>query len=61
MTVAAALSVDSRVRWVLLAYHISGCDDCPASDDETLEELATGYKVDLNRLLADLNSLTPNA
>ena len=61
MTVETALSLDARAKWVLLAYHISGCGDCPASSDETLEQLATGYKVDLQRLLADLNSLTPNA
>ena len=59
MTVSAALSLDARAKWVLLAYHISGCSDCPQSDDETLAELAAGYKVDLNVLLRDLNRLAP--
>jgi hypothetical protein len=57
MTVGAALMLDARAKWVLLAYHISGCGDCPQSDDETLAELAAGYRVDLARLLRDLNSL----
>lgn len=57
MTVSEALSLDARARWVLLAYHISGCDDCPASEEETLQQLAVGYKVDLQKLLNDLNSL----
>ena len=61
MTVNAALSLDERARWVLLAYHISGCGDCPASEDETLAQLAAGYRVDLGRLLADLNSLEVRA
>ena len=61
MTVANALSLDARAKWVLLAYHISGCRDCPQSEDETLAELAAGYKVDLDRLLADLNSLAAEA
>ena len=59
MTVDAALALDARAKWVLLAYHISGCGDCPQSSDETLEQLAAGYKVDLNQLLSDLNSLRP--
>lgn len=57
MTVGDALSLDARAKWVLLAYHISGCAECPQSEDETLAELAAGYKVDLNQLLCDLNSL----
>ena len=57
MTVTAALSLDSRAKWVLAAYHIGGCVNCERAEDETLEEVARGYKLDLARLLADLNSL----
>ena len=61
MTVNAALALDTRAKWVLAAYQIRGCGDCPSSEAETLEHLAAGYKVDLGRLLRDLNSLTPDA
>jgi len=57
MTVNAALALDARAKWVLAAYHISGCGDCPSSEEETLEQLAAGYGVDLAQLLRDLNSL----
>jgi hypothetical protein len=57
MTVNAALALDARAKWVLAAYQIRGCGDCPSSDEETLQQLAAGYKVDLSRLLDDLNSL----
>ena len=57
MTVNAALALDGRAKWVLAAYHISGCGDCASSEEETLEQLAAGYGVDLAQLLRDLNSL----
>jgi hypothetical protein len=57
MTVNAVLALDARAKWVLAAYQIRGCGDCPSSEEETLGELAAGYRVDLARLLADLNSL----
>ena len=58
MTVEAALSLDPRARWVLAAYHVGGCGNCAMSDQETLAELAAGYKIEVARLLDDLNSLT---
>jgi len=57
MTVADALVAHPHVRWVLAAYHISGCVQCDARHDETLAEVAEGYKLPLERLLADLNGL----
>lgn len=57
MTVGEALARDPRARWVFAAYHVGGCSDCSRVDDETLEELAAGYKFPLDRFLADLNSL----
>lgn len=57
MTVDAALSLDPRAKWVLAAYHIAGCGGCERAGDETLEELARGYGIELSRLLSDLNSL----
>ena len=55
MTVDAALALHPAARWVFAAYHIGGCDGCSAASDETLAEVAEGYRLDLERLLADLN------
>ncbi len=55
--VADALTLHPKARWVFAAYHLSGCRECPRVDDETLEQLATGYGIPLERFLADLNSL----
>ena len=57
MTVGQALAAHPHARWVFAAYHIGGCDGCSAATDETLAEVAEGYRLDLERLLADLNSL----
>ena len=57
MTVGAALARHPAARWVFAAYHIGGCNGCARVDDETLREVAEGYKLPLERLLADLNSL----
>ena len=55
--VAEALTLHPKARWVFAAYHIGGCNGCERSSDETLEQVATGYGIPLERLLADLNSL----
>jgi hypothetical protein len=57
MTVAEALALHPDARWVFAAYHIGGCNGCSRVDDETLLEVATGYQLPLEKLLADLNSL----
>jgi hybrid cluster-associated redox disulfide protein len=57
MTVDAALALHPSARWVFAAYHIHGCVDCSASSEETLAEVATGYQLPLERMLADLNAL----
>ena len=55
--VADALSLHPKARWVFAAYHLGGCRECDRSSNETLEQLARGYQISLERLLADLNSL----
>lgn len=55
--VADALSRHPKARWVFAAYHIGGCNGCARATDETLEQVATGYGIPLDRLLRDLNSL----
>ena len=57
MTVDSALALHPAARWVFAAYHIGGCDGCAAASDETLAQVATGYRLDLEMLLADLNGL----
>lgn len=57
MTVGDALARHPAARWVFAAYHIGGCNGCSRVDDETLAQVAEGYKLPLDRLLADLNSL----
>jgi len=55
--VAEALQIHPNARWVFAAYHIGGCNGCERASDETLEQVATGYELPLERLLADLNAL----
>lgn len=55
--VSDALALHPNARWVFAAYHLGGCRTCERSDRETLAELAGGYRIPLERLLADLNSL----
>ena len=57
MTVDAALALHPSARWVFAAYHIGGCAQCAISTEETLAEVATGYELPLERMLADLNAL----
>jgi hybrid cluster-associated redox disulfide protein len=57
MTVDAALAQHPAARWVFAAYHIGGCDGCSSASNETLAEVAEGYRLDLEKLLADLNGL----
>jgi hybrid cluster-associated redox disulfide protein len=52
-----ALRIHPNARWVFAAYHIGGCNSCERASDETLAQVAEGYGLPLERLLADLNSL----
>jgi hybrid cluster-associated redox disulfide protein len=55
--VADALARHPKARWVFAAYHVGGCAGCEQASGETLEELAEGYRIPLDALLRDLNSL----
>ena len=55
--VADALAMHPKVRWVFAAYHLGGCNACNLAHEETLEEVAKGYRISLEDLLRDLNSL----
>ena len=56
-TMLDALALHPRARWVFAAYHLNGCVPCPRSNEETIEEVALAYKLPIERLLRDLNSL----
>lgn len=55
--VSDALQIHPKARWVFAAYHIGGCNRCERATDETLAQVAQGYGLPLERLLADLNAL----
>ena len=57
MTVDAALALHPAARWVFAAYQIGGCNGCASASDETLAQVAAGYRLELERLLTDLNAL----
>ncbi len=58
MTVDEAFATHPHARWVFAAYRLSGCNGCSRSSAETIEELCDGYKLPLEKFLADLNSLS---
>ena len=55
--VADALEMHPKARWVFAAYHLGGCNGCTRRSEETLAEVAEGYRIPLENLLRDLNSL----
>jgi len=44
---------------VFARYHLPACDHCSVRFDETVEEAALAYGLDLATLLAELNGLSP--
>lgn len=61
MTVESALALHPKARWVFAAYHLRGCVDCTSAPEETLLQVAEGYRLPLPRLIEDLNSLLPSS
>lgn len=57
MIVAEALDAHPSARWVFAAYHVGGCRGCSKASDETLAQVAEGYRIPLDDFLRDLNSL----
>jgi len=51
-TIAEALMIDERVKDVLEAFNIGGCSTCSLSDQESLEEAAASYGLDVNEMTA---------
>lgn len=57
MTVGEAMNTHPNARWVFASYHLGGCSHCAISNEETIEQVAEGYGVPLDKLLEDLNAL----
>jgi hybrid cluster-associated redox disulfide protein len=55
--VADALDKHPKARWVFAAYHLGGCAGCGRSGEETLGEVAEGYRIPLEDFLRDLNGV----
>ncbi|HXG58050.1 MAG TPA: disulfide oxidoreductase [Thermoanaerobaculia bacterium] len=56
MTVAAALSLHPRARWVLTAWHLGRCAGCETARLETLAQVAEAYGLPVERIVEDLNA-----
>jgi len=51
------MSLHPNARWVFASYHLGGCSHCAISTEETIEQVAMGYGVPLEKLVEDLNAL----
>lgn len=49
------------VRAIFTRHHLPDCPSCPVGEDERLEEVAFGYGIPLEPLLAELNALLESA
>ncbi|MFC1888451.1 hypothetical protein ACFL4G_01715 [Thermodesulfobacteriota bacterium] len=52
ITIAEALMIDARVKDVLEEFNIGGCSTCSLSDQETLEEAAASYGLNVEEMTA---------
>lgn len=57
MTVAEALDLHPDAGAVMAKFHLGGCSSCSISDHHVLGPAAESYGVDVDQLLAALNSL----
>jgi hybrid cluster-associated redox disulfide protein len=56
MKIADAIAIDPRVRDVLAQFHLGGCSSCVINEEHSLEQAATSYGVDIERLIAALTA-----
>lgn len=54
-TFGEVLELHPQGREILAQFHIGGCSSCAVSEEETIEQGATGHGVDVEKLLAQLN------
>jgi hypothetical protein len=57
MTMDRAWKHHSGAPGIFARHHLPACDSCAVRFDESLDEAASAYGLDLNALLKELNSL----
>jgi hybrid cluster-associated redox disulfide protein len=57
MKIADVIAVEPRAREVLAQFHLGGCSSCAINEDETIEQAATNYGINIEHLMAALESL----
>jgi hybrid cluster-associated redox disulfide protein len=57
MKIADAIALDPRMRDVLAQFHLGGCSSCAINEEDTIEQAAMSYGIDLGRLMAALTAL----
>jgi hybrid cluster-associated redox disulfide protein len=58
MKIADAIAIDPRVRDVLAQFHLGGCSSCAINEEHTIEQAATSYGVDIERLMAAVTAVS---
>jgi hybrid cluster-associated redox disulfide protein len=58
MKVAEAIALDPRMRDVFAQFHLGGCSSCSINEEDTIEQAAMRYGIDLGRLMATLAALS---
>jgi hybrid cluster-associated redox disulfide protein len=58
MKIADAIALDPRMRDVLAQFHLGGCSSCAINEEDTIEQAAMTYGIDLGRLMAALTALS---
>lgn len=58
MKIADAIAIDPRTREVLAQFHLGGCSSCAINEEQTFEQAAMSYGLDLDQLMASLAALS---
>jgi len=58
MKLADAVAIDPRVRDVMAQFHLGGCQACAVNEEETIEQAAMSYGVNIDQLLTALDALS---
>src|SRR5262245_23654625 len=56
MKIAEAIAIDPRVRDLLAQFHLGGCSACAVNEEQTIEQAAMSYGIDVDRLLVALTA-----
>jgi hybrid cluster-associated redox disulfide protein len=58
MRIADAIAIDPRIRDVFAQFHLGGCSSCAVNEEDTIEQAALSYGVDLDRLMAAITAFS---